>query len=156
MPNDNVVLIDLQAAENATAEDARDRLKVIKHYVRAVFGDEDINMKVKVILEEIGIEPSSTWSVVAGYPLALAVLKKQHKCNGSMCVKKLKEKTARKMEKLKKAKALEEMRNAKKAARKTEQGNLKRTKNVQERKNSPSSSEDESSVAISEPPSYYI
>lgn len=126
MPNDNVVLVDLQAAENATAEDARDRLKVIKHYVRAVFGDEDINMKVKVILKEIGIEPTSTWSVVAGYPLALAVLKKQHKCNGSMCVKKLKKKTAMKMENMKKAKALERYRNAKKAARQTEQGNGKR------------------------------
>lgn len=159
MPNANVVLIDLQAAENATAEDARDRLKVIKHYVRAVFGDDDINMKVKVILKQIGIEPASSWSVVAGYPLALAVLKKQHKCNGSMCVRKLKNKTAKKIERMKKKKALEKMRNAKKAAREMKQGNKKCTKSVQERKTSKikaSSSDDEFSIAVSEPPNYYI
>lgn len=121
MSDDIIVSIDLQAAENATSEDARIRLKVIKHYVRALLGDEEINMKVKILLKEIGIEAESPWSVVAGYPLALAVLKQQHKCKGSVCVQNLKKKTARNAEKFKKKKELEKKRNEKKAARQTKQ-----------------------------------
>lgn len=143
MSDDIIVPIDLQAAENATSEDARVRLKVIKHYVRALMGDEEINMKVKVLLKEIGIEAESPWSVVAGYPLALAVLKQQHKCKGSVCVQKLKKKTAKNAEKKKKEKELEKKRNAKKAARQTKQRN-----------NSPTNVS--SSGTFVKPPDYYI
>lgn len=151
---------DLQAAEDATAEDARVRLKVIKHYLRACLGDENINQEVKCFLEAIGIDVGDPWSVVIGYPFVLAVLKEVHNCKGSKCVEELKKKTARKMEKMKKEKALEKKRNAEKADSQAKQERGKCTKEVQDRKNSSkdesSSSEDESSVKFFKTPIHYI
>ena len=134
------LFVDIEAANNATIDESRLRLKAIKHFVRAWMGDEDINEKVILVLMSMNIDPSSPWQVVASYPAVIEILKGVHKCKGRECVLKLKRKSNCEKEKVKKNKA-------RKPARETEQDSST---------SDSSSSEDESSYENYWLPIHYI
>ncbi|CAL1295861.1 unnamed protein product [Larinioides sclopetarius] len=82
---------DSKAADSATHEQATKYLKVLKHYIRVVFGNKNVNSYLKLFLNTLGIEPEVPGSVVGGYKFALDLLKLEHKCTGKDCVIKYKQ-----------------------------------------------------------------
>ncbi|GFY58942.1 uncharacterized protein TNIN_243961 [Trichonephila inaurata madagascariensis] len=89
---------DFDAAESATPEDAMKCLKVLKHYIKVVFGNKNVNLYLKLYLNYCGLEAEVPGSVVGGYKFALDLLKLSHKCSGKDCVLKYRQRKSSRKE----------------------------------------------------------
>ncbi|KAG8182857.1 hypothetical protein JTE90_002274 [Oedothorax gibbosus] len=77
---------DSDAALSATAEQSRDMLKVLKHYVRAIHGSDNVNSHLYLLLTVCGMDPRLPYAVVGGFPFILKLLQVHHECSGRDCV----------------------------------------------------------------------